>query len=154
MPTHPTTVTRAQVVAEARSWIGTPYHHNQIVKGPAGGVDCAMLMAGVYGNVGYLPSFDVRHYPPDWFLNHRAERYLAVVTEHAREITEAEAGPGDVILFCLGKDQTRYAHGAIVDADGLPHMIHAHSVAGMVMPDIAGQGKLRDLPRRYFTIWD
>lgn len=154
MPTHPTTVTRAQVVAEARAWIGTPYHHGQLVKGRAGGVDCAMLMAGVYCNVGYLPPFDVAHYPPDWFLNHRAERYLAVVLEHSREIAEAEAGPGDVALFCLGKDRARYAHGAIVDADGLPNIIHANSAAGVVMPDIAGNGKLRDMPRRYFSIWD
>ena len=37
---------RAAVVAEARSWIGTPYHHAADVKGH--GVDCAMLLIRVY----------------------------------------------------------------------------------------------------------
>jgi cell wall-associated NlpC family hydrolase len=31
---------RAAVVAEARSWLGTPFHHQGRVK--AAGVDCAM----------------------------------------------------------------------------------------------------------------
>lgn len=144
-------VTRAQVVAEARSWIRTPYHHNALVKGPHGGVDCAMLMAGVYGNVGYLPPFDVDHYPPDWFLHRKAERYLNMVTEHAREITEAEALPGDLVLFCVGH---LYAHGAIIDEPGWPDIIHAHSDAGMVIPDQGGTGRMHDAARRFFTIWE
>jgi len=147
-------VTRNAVVAEARRWVGTPYHHGQMVKGPQGGVDCAMLMAGVFQAVGYLPPFDVNHYPPDWFLNNRAERYLGVVLEYAREIEEADVGPGDVVMFCLGADRTRYAHGAIVDDPGMPNIIHASSDARMVRPQQAGQGRLRELAMRFFSIWE
>lgn len=147
---HPTDVTREQVVAEALSWIGTPYHHGALVKGKAGGVDCAMLMAGVYGNVGYLPAPEIAHYPPDWFLNRRAERYLNFVTDNAREITEAEAQPGDLVLFMVGH---LYAHGAIINAPGWPAIIHAHSDAGAVIPDLGNNGRMRDLKRRFFSIW-
>ena len=150
MPILPSTVTRAAVVREARAWIGTPYHHGALVKGPQGGVDCAMLMAGVYGNVGYLPPFDVGHYPPDWFLHRRAERYLNMVTDHAEEIPESAALPGDLVLFMVGH---LYAHGAIVDEPGWPNIIHAHSDAGMVIPDIGGTGRMANAKRRFFTIW-
>ncbi|MDO6044547.1 hypothetical protein Q4P48_08410 [Neisseria gonorrhoeae] len=44
---------RARIVEEARSWLGTPYHHHAMVKGA--GVDCAMLLVAVYGAVGLLP---------------------------------------------------------------------------------------------------
>jgi len=152
IPGH--TITRAQVVREAQRWIGTPYHHGQTVQGPHGGVDCAMLMAGVFSAVGYLPPFDVAHYPPDWFLNNRAERYLGVVLEYAREIEPDQAGAGDVVLFCLGADRARYAHGAIIDAPGMPNIIHASSDARMVRPQQAGEGRLRELQMRFFSIWE
>jgi cell wall-associated NlpC family hydrolase len=41
------------VVVEARTWVGTPYHHQQCVKGH--GVDCAQLVAGVGHALGLLP---------------------------------------------------------------------------------------------------
>ena len=43
---------RAAVVAAARSWIGTPYHHAADVKGV--GVDCAMLLVRVYSDLGLI----------------------------------------------------------------------------------------------------
>lgn len=68
---------RARIVEEARSWLGTPYHHHAMVKGA--GVDCAMLLVAVYGAVGLLPEgFDPRPYPQDWHLHRDCERYLGV----------------------------------------------------------------------------
>jgi cell wall-associated NlpC family hydrolase len=43
---------RAAVVAEAKTWIGTPYHHAADVKGH--GVDCAMLLVRIYGDLGLV----------------------------------------------------------------------------------------------------
>ena len=65
---------RAAVVAEARSWIGTPYHHAADVK--RHGVDCAMLLVRVYADVGLISKFDPRPYTRDWFLHRSEERYL------------------------------------------------------------------------------
>ena len=37
---------RAQVIAEAETWLGTPYHHMGRVRGS--GTDCLMLLAEIY----------------------------------------------------------------------------------------------------------
>jgi cell wall-associated NlpC family hydrolase len=44
---------RATVVAEARSWIRTPYHNCADVKGA--GVDCGMLLVRVFVDTGLMP---------------------------------------------------------------------------------------------------
>src|SRR6202161_3252947 len=71
---------RAAVVAEARSWIGTKYHNCADIKGV--GVDCGMLLARVFANVGLIPFVDPRPYPPDWHLHRDEERYLDFVRQH------------------------------------------------------------------------
>jgi cell wall-associated NlpC family hydrolase len=75
---------REQVVAEAVTWLRTPYHHMGRVKG--GGTDCLMLLAEVYHAVGVIPRVDVPFYPPDWNLHRDAERYLQGVMRYAGEI--------------------------------------------------------------------
>lgn len=44
---------RQAVIAEARQWIGTPYHHQQMVKGV--GCDCVGLIRGVGFATGVMP---------------------------------------------------------------------------------------------------
>ncbi len=135
---------RAAVVAEARRWLGTPYHHRARLRGA--GVDCAMLPAAVYRAVGLIPDFPIAHYPPDWHLHRDTERYLDIVTSHAREIP-APSGPGDFVLYRWGR---AYAHGAIIT--GWPRIIHAMTDIGVVEDDGAG-GRLADRSRRFFTLW-
>jgi cell wall-associated NlpC family hydrolase len=45
LPPPPSLVTREAIVAEARDWIGTPFHHQAFRKGA--GCDCIGLVAGV-----------------------------------------------------------------------------------------------------------
>ena len=40
-----------KILLEARSWVGTPWHHNQACKGA--GVDCARLYQAVLSSIGY-----------------------------------------------------------------------------------------------------
>lgn len=47
-------VTREQVIAEARSWIGTPFMHQQTIKGV--GVDCGGIPRGVCIALGTFPA--------------------------------------------------------------------------------------------------
>ena len=75
---------RAAVVAEARAWLRTPYHHMGRVKGA--GVDCATLLAEVYARAGVIAPVAIPYYPPDWHLHRDAERYLGFVLEHAIEL--------------------------------------------------------------------
>ena len=93
---------RRAVVAEARAWLRTPYHHMGRVKGA--GVDCATLLAEVYARAGVIAPVAIPFYPPDWHLHRDAERYLGFVLEHAREIaSEAKPKPADLALWRYGR---------------------------------------------------
>ena len=55
-------ITGEQVVAQARAWLGTPYHHQARLRGV--GVDCIGLLIGVCRELGTVaPDFDVNGYP-------------------------------------------------------------------------------------------
>ncbi len=76
---------RSVVIAEAETWLRTPYHHMGRVKG--GGSDCLMLLAEVYEAAGVIPHIDVPFYPPDWNLHRDAERYLEALCATREKLT-------------------------------------------------------------------
>lgn len=148
---------RAAVVAEAQTWVGTHYHHMGTIKirrdenGKVidqGGVDCATLLACVYQAAGLIPVVPVPFYPRDWHLHQSAERYLSTVLGYATEIPEADAGPGDVVLYRFGRT---FAHGAIVVA--WPRIVHAKWGSDRVHEDDGDNGEYIGRPRRFFTLW-
>lgn len=114
-----------RVIAEAVSWIGTPYHNCANVKGA--GCDCVMLLVEVYKAAGVIPADfpDPRPYAPHWFLHHEDERYIGGLEQYCDRVEIAR--PADVALFRYGKTAS---HGAIVVDD--EYMIHAFAPAGMV----------------------
>ena len=132
---------RERVVAEAETWLRTPYHHMGRIKG--GGTDCLMLLAEVYEASGVIPHVDVPFYPPDWNLHRDAERYLQGLMRYAREI-DPPPQIGDVAVFKFGRC---FAHGAIVAF--WPRLIHAWCDAGVVFAD-AGQPPLIGRQVRFF----
>ena len=153
------TAQRAAVVAEARSWLRCRYHVAGTVKIEVaadgtiierGGVDCATLLAEVYRRAGLIGAVEIPHYPADWHLHRKTERYLAAVLEHAREIPEADAKPGDVVLWLFGHV---YSHGAIIVEPGWPDIIHASVAARCVQLDHGLGGEWGDKPRKFFTLW-
>lgn len=115
---------RAAVVEEARTWIGTPFHHAARVKGA--GVDCLMLLAEVYERAGVAGHVEPPFYVPDWHLHRDAERYAEGLLRYARPIT-APPDPGDIALFRFGRT---FSHGAIVV--DWPRLIHAYWAIGVV----------------------
>ena len=136
---------RSTVVAEAESWLRTPYHHMARVKGA--GADCLTLLAEVYEKAGVIPRVEVPFYPPDWNLHCDAERYLEGITRYAREIpycADISPAAGNVAIFKFGRC---FAHGAIVVS--WPRLIHAWHSAGVVYAD-AKQGQLALRPVRIF----
>src|SRR5580704_9168227 len=112
------TAQRAAVVAEARSWIGTPYHNCADIKGA--GVDCGMLIVRVFVDTGLCPAFDPRPYPADWHLHRSEERYLGWVTARAGEVSVPSTG--DVMVFRWGRC---YSHGGIVVGARPLTIVHA-----------------------------
>ena len=142
---------RGVVVAEARRWIATPYHPSADVRGH--GVDCGMLIVRVFVDTGLVPAFDPRPYPPDWHLHHSDEKYLGFVDDYCREITAAQAAPGDIVVFRYGRC---HAHGAIVTASTPLTIVHAFSPAKAVIEEtVARNATLNDTKRdpRAFSLW-
>lgn len=147
---------RQAVVAEARSWLRTPYHHRAHVKG--GGVDCAYLILEAFVGAGVHPRFDPGRYNHDWHLHRSEERYLSVVEEHMARIDDTEAPfaqrpefsaePGDVLMWRLGRT---FSHGAIVTR--WPWIIHSYFPARMVEEvDLRGT-PMAVRPMRAYSYW-
>lgn len=140
---------RAAIVAEARSWIGTPYHNCADIKGI--GVDCGMLIVRVFVDTRLCASFDPRPYPADWHLHRSEERYLGFVFDRCCEIENP--GPGDVMVLRFGRC---YSHGGIVTAAAPLTIVHAYHPARRVVEDEVGRsGTLADPARkpRFFSYW-
>ena len=133
---------RAAIVAEAETWIGTPFHHAARIKGA--GVDCLMLLAEVYERAGIAPHIEPPFYVPDWHLHRDAERYLEGLMQYARPI-EGPPSSGDVAVFRFGRT---FSHGAIVTE--WPRLIHAYWSAGVVRGN-ATLYPLKDRTVRFFT---
>jgi cell wall-associated NlpC family hydrolase len=140
---------RAAVVAEARSWIGTPYHNCADIKGV--GVDCGMLLVRVFVDLKLCPPFDPRPYPIDWHLHRSEERYLGFVFDRSAETTAPQ--PGDVAVFRYGRC---YSHGGIVTKASPLRIVHAFYQTRMVIEDdVSRNAVLADPARkpRFFSLW-
>lgn len=137
---------RDAVVAAARSWVGTPYHHRGRVKGA--GVDCAMLVLMAFVEAGGVEFFDPGLYTPDWHLHRSEERYLAAV-EHrlipsapgdcsflSRLGTGWAPTPGDVLMWRVGRT---FSHAAIVSSPVA--VVHA-SFPARVVEEIGIKGSI------------
>lgn len=145
---------RACVVAAARGWVGTPYHHRARIKHH--GVDCAQILIAVYAEVGLIDDFDPGVYPRDWHLHRSEERYAGWVGQLAPEysLDRRTPYPGDIVLFKHGRT---FSHGAIVTA--WPRVVHAFAGAGLVEEvDLTGTPLLtlagRPRPLRAFSFWE
>lgn len=120
----PTTDLAERIATEARTWLGTPWHHEGRVRGA--GVDCGMLVLEVFKAVGVLPAaFSVGHYG----RNPNLPRLIATLSAWAREAQEIR--PGDVLLFTI-VDAPR--HLAIATSlDGSLGMVHSYQTLGRVV---------------------
>src|ERR1035437_3278475 len=113
---------RSAIVAEAKSWLGTSYHHQGAVKSV--GVDCVRLLIKVYQAFGLVPfDLDPRPYVPDWHMHRGEERYLDGVLKYGHPVDVPQ--PGDIAVYRFGRT---YSHGGIVI--GWPVIIHAHRPDG------------------------
>lgn len=137
------------MVAEARTWIATPYHRMAQVKGV--GVDCAQLPLAVYAAVGIIPPTAVAAYSSQWNLHKTKEVYLGHVRRFAAEIDPATVREGDFLIWRYG---LTFSHGGIVcDADPLS-VIHAFARARKVTIDrVADHAELSNLDRIAFSPW-
>lgn len=100
---------RKRVIAELRTWIGTPYRGHQCVKGA--GVDCGQLIYGVYRACGLIPEVDLpRDYSLDATFHQASTEYVSIVDRFF--VPTADPQPGDLVLYRIGK---AYGHGGIIE---------------------------------------
>ena len=105
-----TTPTRARLLAEARTWLGTPYHHQMSVKGL--GTDCLGLVRGLWRGLYGAEPEPVPAYSRDWAEASGRETLLLSARRHFTPIEPAEARPGDLLVF-------RYRQGSAAKHVGL-----------------------------------
>ncbi|MGA7577862.1 MAG: hypothetical protein WBW52_06860 [Desulfobaccales bacterium] len=164
---------RQAVLAEAESWIGTPFHHQGRVKGPQGGVDCAMLLLEVFLAAGVIKkeltvssgqqsagaglkpaptrSSLIPNYSQQWHLHRGEERYLETIrTLGGREINTTPLH-GDIAVWKIGR---AYSHAAIVLL--WPCIIHAAAspINACILDNaLISALNLDRYPVKFLTVW-
>ena len=138
---------RDLIVAEALSWLGTKYHPTGRVKGV--GTDCAQLIYCVYHVFGLIPDLPVEARSARWFIANKDAKYLDTVLQFAREITEPDVQPGDLILYRQPSFPVDH-HGAIV-IFWPQTIIHAIRGSGVVLGHATNEGFIQSCNRRYFS---
>lgn len=116
---------RARIVAEARSWIGTPWVHQHQLKGVA--VDCAQLIIGVARACGLVDGVSVQDYGrhPDGTIEKMCGAHLVPVDQKDMQ-------PGDVLVVAVEHQPQHlgiladYRHGGL-------SVVHAANTAGKVI---------------------
>lgn len=148
---------RAKVVAVARCWVATPYHHRAHVLG--GGVDCAQLLNQAFAGAGLIDEVDLGNYSIDWHCHRNEEKYLAVVAHYCQRVDDGSdrslndragflAQPGDILVFRHGRT---FSHGAIVSQ--WPYIIHAYFRARMVEEVSIYGTEMATKPLRVYSFW-
>lgn len=120
MSEKPQQISRSDVVAAARLWLGTPYCHQASCLGA--GCDCLGLVRGVWRTLYKDEPEQMPNYSSDWAeakgeetLRNAARRWMIPVTPSAAEA-------GDVLLF-RWREHLPAKHAAIMS--GKSRFIHA-----------------------------
>lgn len=135
---------RQDIITEAETWLGTPWHHKACIKGA--GVDCGWFIYAVFLECGLIKPTDIKDYPRDWALHNTEERYLEVVERYAQRIESPQIG--DIAVF---KNGNTFSHGAIII--DYPRLIHAQVGCGVCYAD-ANQGKLLGREVLFYSVFE
>ena len=119
---------RADIVTEARRWLGTPYRHQASARGA--GADCLGLIRGVWRALHGSEPEAVPPYSMDWSEPQGEERLWAAALRHLRPVGTAR--PGDVLLFRMRAGAVA-KHLGILSEDGAhPRFVHAYNGHGVI----------------------
>ncbi len=121
---------RVRAVAIARSWLGTPYHHQASLKHV--GCDCIGLIRGIWRELDGSEAETETAYTRDWAEATGEETLLAGARRHLVELDRAAARPGDVLVF-------RYRTGFIAKHAGIlvSPTTFMHAMEGAPVAEVA-----------------
>lgn len=127
------------VVAEALSWLGTPYRHQASRKGV--GCDCLGLIRGVWRTLYGVEPEAVGPYSKDWAETAGGERLLKAARQHFISCDD-DGGlePGRLILFRWRPHLPAKHAGITVDGAAF---IHAYEGRGVLISQLVPQWRRR-----------
>lgn len=160
---------RKAVIAEAKTWLGTPFQHSQSVKGA--GTDCVHMPAACY-DVALAVQIKIPYYSPQWHLHQTGpdgkheELYLqGLIREGFVEISDGQADvepfdpnafvdarkePGDLVIVQLGYT---FCHSGIIAK--WPKVIQAESkpygAGSVIVANVDANWYFTARPRKYFS---
>ena len=147
---------RADVVAEALSWLKTPYHHHGRIKGEQGGVDCLMLLAEVFERADLVPRVEPGDYARDWHQHHSDELYMKGLMAYAQQLPDGQAPQvGDIVLFKFG---LTYSHAGIVTqvpqggSQRRIEIVHSYLRRGVTLTRLSEE-PLAGPARQFWSFW-
>jgi NlpC/P60 family putative phage cell wall peptidase len=112
-----------EIVTETNSWIGTPYLHQNSLKGS--GSDCLGLIRGVAVNLGYLAPDFHKDYPEIFGYGRSPYGLLVPLFQNfCTEIPVEDMEIGHILIFRV---ETEPQHCGILTGDNL--FVHAHALA-------------------------
>lgn len=138
------------ILAEALTWVGTPYRHQGSTRGV--GCDCLGLVRGiwrtVYGGEPETPG----PYAADWAELGGRERLIEAARRHCVEKKAGEAQPGDLLVFRWRPRHAAKHLGILLAPDRFLHAYEGHAVtASALIPHwrrrIAGVFAFPDIER-------
>lgn len=121
----------ADLVAEARRWLGTPFVHQGSCRGA--GCDCLGLIRGLWrARFGEEPQ-PLPWYAPDWSATGGDGPLLAGLGAHLRPVARATPlAPGQVLAFRI-RAHGKVTHlGVLIRAGADPRFVHAYCRHGVV----------------------
>ncbi len=119
------------MVAEALSWVGTPYRHQGRLKGI--GCDCLGLVLGVWRAVYGAALEQPGPYAPDWAEAGGEERLIAGMRRHFIEKSQAEMAAGDVLVFRWRPHLPAKHAGILIEYDRFVHAYEGMAVSASAL---------------------
>lgn len=142
---------RTCIVEIAKSWLKTPFVDSACLKGH--GVDCAYLLTSVVTEAGIYGKIELPRYSPQVYLHKKKDgtwddTYEKIIRQYAREITETEVKPGDMVLYRVAHS---YTHGGIIERwpESIIHPIRPH---GVICSD-AREGFVQRRAHKFFSVF-
>lgn len=142
------------VVAQARTWLGTKYHHQgRLKKGEncSGGVDCIGLVIGIINELKICDSrgFCLSKYDStNYSMSPQTTKLAEILGDHLELVSIAKIKPGDVLLFKFWKEPQHVGIVSDYPTEGLG-LIHCNSSSGSVIEQPLSQTWKRMITHAY-----
>lgn len=136
---------RDLIIAEALSWMNTPFHWHGRVKGC--GVDCGTYILEVFERAKLTDHINIPNYSVNFAMHRSDEWYKKIIEQYCVPVLDREPLPGDIAIFKFGRS---FSHGSIVYE--WPIVISSLTDQGVAFAD-ANKELLGNRERLIYSFW-